>query len=421
VEVEGIQNPDQTVQAREVLILVIHPVQLEGVVTRIDPPAGSFRVRRSTGIEVDVTTDDHTRFRRNDGTAATFASLALGANVVARGIETAPNSLAAHRVVILVVGRVLVDGMVVAVDPAALRFSIRQLSGLELEVQADAQTWFRMNNGAAATFADLAVGQAVEVEGRANPDGSLAALRVLIVVRRTVTVRGHVESVNAADGSFLLQPGVGPDLVIRPGAATRFAKNDGSPAAFGDLFPGQDVRVAGQQNADGSLAAGRVLLIVVEILRREGVIVSLDAGTASFTIRHGVGLQTVVRTGAETQFLKNDGTGATFADLAVGLMVRVEGPQNGDGSLASDQVLLLIARRVSVAGVVVARGDAGFILHPARGPDLEVLVDAETTYRKSDGSAATFSDVAPGAPVRVRGTQNADGTIAASQVVIVVR
>src|SRR5205814_1707977 len=139
-------------------------------------------------------------------------------------------------------------------------------------------------------------------------------------------------------------------LLVTTSVNTDFRKNNGTAATFADLAPGLAVDVRGQQNDDGSIAAGRVLIIVVQRVGATGTVVGVNAAALSFVLQRSGRLRSTVLTNANTDFRKNDGTGATFADIAAGEAVQVTGIQNTDGSIAADRVVLLVARHVAVSG-----------------------------------------------------------------------
>jgi uncharacterized protein DUF5666 len=310
-------------------------------------------------------------------------------------------------------------GAVLSVDAAAHSFVVARSAGLTVTVLTDANTRFRKNDTTPAAFPDVTAGAEVEAAGVINPDGSITARRVLIVVQERVEVAGTVAGVDSGAASFVVHPRRGFDITVRMDASTGFRKNDGSPATFADVAAGVEVTVRGIKNEDASVSARNVVLVLVRPVQFGGAVVSVDPAASRLVVQRRDGPSVLVRTDANTEFRKNDGGTAAFADLAAGQEVEIAGNLNQDGSVAARRVVLLVVRYVNTGGTVLNVSATGFVLHPRIGQDVAVFVDGNTEFREADGDDATFANVMVGARVTVRGTQNADGTLTARNVVIV--
>jgi len=252
-------------------------------------------------------------------------------------------------------------------------------------------------DGTTIGFADLKVGQRVEVEGSTQPDQSVLAARVSVEKperdenTRTPTVTGtpptpaptrtprpeEVElegTVGTITGaSFVLMTRPGP-VTIQTDTATIF-RRDGSPATFADIHVGGRVEVKGARQADGSVLASRVDIEgdegeertrtpaatatmtttattplptrtptptrtpeAEEGVEREGTVSSINGTSFVLMTRSG---PVTIQTSSATRF-RRDGEPATFADIRVGGEVEVEGALQADGSI--------LASRVSIQG-----------------------------------------------------------------------
>ena len=186
-------------------------------------------------------------------------------------------------------GEVEVEGTVAGLN--APNFTLMTRSG-PVTIQTGASTVFR-SRGNLVTFADLKVGQRVEVEGARQGDGSILAARVQIEEENeqeeatktpTVTptpgtptgtqtpstptatrtpkpededqaeVEGTVGTINGT--SFTVMTRSGP-VTIQTNAATQF-RRDGDSQSFTDLKTGLEVEVRGQLQPDKSILASRV-------------------------------------------------------------------------------------------------------------------------------------------------------------------
>jgi hypothetical protein len=108
-----------------------------------------------------------------------------------------------------------------------------------------------------------------------------------------------------------------------------------------DIQVGMRVHVKALQQEDGSYLATEVLLQSDKIggnRQVSGSVVSVDAGAGTFVVQAGAGNVTV-RTDASTTFRRR-GSQASFADLAAGVSVDVNGILQADG--------VVLARKVTI-------------------------------------------------------------------------
>ena len=420
VTATGTVNTDGSLQARRVLLTVVQHVTVDGAIASVNSAANSFVVQRHNNLTVTVDYDANTDFRNNDGTAATAADLAAGKEVLVSGIQNADDSIAAKRVLFIVVRRVEVDGTITSVGAGSV--TVQRPGGLSVVVNTDVNTDIRRNDGTAGSFADLTTGRQVEVRGVQNADGTVQAQFILVLVVQNVNVYGVVTSVDAGTTSFVVRRSGGLSTTVHTSASTDFRKNDGTTAAFSDVAVGLTVSARGPQSSDGSLNANQVTLIVARHVEADGTVSGVDSPNSRFTLDEPTGVSLTVTVTASTVFRKNNGLAATLADVTPGVDVIATGAPNTDGSLAADHVTIVVRHSIVVEGPIssVTAGTSSFLMQPHHGPNLTVHTDAGTDFRKNDGTGASFADLAAGLDVQVTGTQNPDGSLQATRVLLLV-
>ena len=184
--------------------------------------------------------------------------------------------------------------------------------------------------------ADLGLDIKLEVEGTLSAAGVLVATKVDIRRSRAVRVVALVDSVDAANDAFVVL-----GITVKVDRLTRFedkSAQDLQPFSLSDLAAGDYVEVRGLEFPAGS---GEML---AGILEREDP----DAGSElqgfvtsiaepAFTI-----LGVTISTGSGTDFRdENDaaiGSGAFFAALSAGRLVKASGVEVADRSLDADEV-----------------------------------------------------------------------------------
>ena len=151
-------------------------------------------------------------------------------------------------------------------------------------------------------------------------------------------------------------------------------------------------------------------------------VVSVDATAGSFGVElrgKTAATATVVTTEATT-FSAQDGTEASFADVAVGAKVTVTGTTATDGTVTATSVVILTDCENPGPGGTITEISAdvlAFVIQ-VKGSTVTVMTDDSTLFLKADGTAGTFVDLTVGSKVAVKGTTAEDGTIAATEVAI---
>lgn len=190
------------------------------------------------------------------------------------------------------------------------------------------------------TFADLAVGQMVEVEGTLVPGEQVVAdsIEVDDADIEEVLFAGAVTEVDTDADTLSVDVGGSTETFeIRPTTEIKISSDPDIPLALGDLVAGMLVEVEAFEDGDGNLVADEVEVEANENV--SGEITAVDGGTQTIT----VGMDEVaIVAGTEIRDDVVDTLG--FADLAMGQMVQVDGVTLSDGTF--------IARRVDIEGTV---------------------------------------------------------------------
>lgn len=111
--------------------------------------------------------------------------------------------------------------------------------------------------GSASTGSGIVVpGARLEVEGAVQADGSVAALKISVETEKTVRLEGDLTSVNAVNGSLVLN---GVAVTTFAGTSYRDSRNPPvSPLAFAGLAVGDHLQVYGFQDGSGRVIASQV-------------------------------------------------------------------------------------------------------------------------------------------------------------------
>ena len=250
------------------------------------------------------------------------------------------------------------------------------------------------------SFEDLAVGQFAEVEGFYAADGTLVAEEI------------EVEDGGGDDGEEVEVEGLITTLTddgLTVGGlfflvteATEI-EGDGGDIGFEDLAVGQFAEVEGHYDASGDLVADEIEVDEsgeqeVEV---EGAIEAL--GEASLTVE---GFTFSVTDGTEFE------DGLTFADLAVGQFVEVEGSYTADGTLVAERIEVedFDDDEIEVEGAIEELGDASLTVL-----GLTFAVTDATIIRGDDDAPILFADLAVGLVVQVHGS-DVGGTLVATRI-----
>ena len=236
--------------------------------------------------------------------------------------------------------------------------------------------------------AQLSVGQVVTIKGTVNADGTTG---VATDVSFTADVRGPVAQVDVSAGTFTVL-----GQTVRVTDNTLF--DDSLQVTAVDALAGVVVEVSGTTNAAGEIVASRI---------------ELAAAGASLQVKGKVqALDTVAHTFRINALTVDYSNAAPTGSLTSTSAVLVRGAGISNGVFAATQVRVLGPLAVSandkgrLDGIITSyTSNADFAVGGQR-----VTTDSTTVF--SLGGATLGVDV----PVRVRGTFNAAGVLAASSV-----
>jgi riboflavin synthase alpha subunit len=330
VEVEGSLQADGSVLARRICIENERPgdgrVSLVGTLDVID---GSKLTVGGLGITLSSNTEIFRGETKIDPSA-----LKLGDRLLVRGQVQSDQSIAASVIRVLVAEdeeqAFHVTGAVTAISLEQQTFTIG-----ETVIAVDAQTKFDGRLGAAASLADLRIGDKVDAEAVKRADGSLLAkgvhsFRPPPPPSPSVMAQGPIEALGTSSVTVAgTQFPVTAQTIIHHGAAA---------VPFSELKLGQSVVVKGAPVADGSLVAETIEVVLVpmplpKLLTVKGAIGAI--GSDSVTVL-GIRLQV----DAHTLILRGD-TVVPLSNLRVGEAAQVS------GKIAADKSKLALVIRVA--------------------------------------------------------------------------
>jgi len=339
-------------------------------------------------------------------------------------------------------GEAELKGVVEALPPAT---SASTFKAAGKTIVTNASTVF-VKGGIARTFADLGMGNRVEVKGTLSGD-TLTATRVEIeehgVPAPTPTpnpgpnpgpnpptpgaqaeVKGTVTGLSGTASSFTFTVNgttvKGDNTTKFAGSGSSVSDSNHAPASFADLKNGVEVEVHGTRNTDNSIQAAQIEIEnenednEVEL---RGTVSGLTGTASSFTFTVN---GTTVKGNSSTRFESGDddvadnrSTQASFADLKNGQEVKVEGTRNTDNSVQAAKIE--IENEDNEANEVEMQGALGAVTGTC--PAISSTV-AGTKFTASSSTRfdTACSSLASGQRVEVKGTRNSDGSITATRV-----
>jgi Domain of unknown function (DUF5666) len=152
----------------------------------------------------------------------------------------------------------------------------------------------------------------------------------------------------------------------------------------------------------------------------EGLVQAIDAGAGELTVLdQRLGAVSVLTDGAT--LIRRGDTTIPLYEIEVGNRVHVKALEQDDGTYLATQILLQgdrVGGSRSFSGSVLSidAGDASFVVSSSAA-DITVETNGSTRFHRRGGQAS-FSDLAVGSSVEVRGTLQEDGSVLASKVTI---
>jgi uncharacterized protein DUF5666 len=282
-------------------------------------------------------------------------------------------------------------------------------------VKTDGSTRF-VDGSVARTFADLQIGMRVHVKGSLSGETFTAALVELQNSQTTlpVEVNGTIDSLAGSASAFQFNVG---SRVVKGDAATAFFGDGDKPDTFSDLKNGARVEVKGQQR-DGFVYATRIHINGTEDEPKppqdssasiHGTLNSIGGTKPALTLTVGT---TTVRTSSGTE-VKRRGDVQTLDALKVGQSLHVIGDRQGDGSI---NARLIEIDDDAVGGEFEIEGALGGLRGTCPSVSFGVNGFSVTTSASTTFEGAACPELKSGNKVSVKGTRQADGSVAATRV-----
>ncbi len=250
-------------------------------------------------------------------------------------------------------------------------------------------------------FADLSVGDYVEVHGFVTTDGKLIAklIEVEDPERREISVSGEVQRV----GDHVL---VVKHIPFQVTDRTEIFDETGEPFPFSGIEPGMFVRIKGFFFP----ATRHAVALKIEVRTRRFVHLTgtiNEIGDAAISVS---GIRVFIT--EDTALLGPEGEPIEFADLRVGQIVKVLGWKTDGGVVAKVvKVRLRVEDEVLVTGVLEAVGDSSIVV---LGVTFRVVNTTQIT--DAAGNELPLDELEVGRTVQVRGDLMADGTLVAFRI-----
>jgi hypothetical protein len=298
---------------------------LLGTVTNV--PAQSLQV----GVErtnVSTTTNSFGQFTLKGLPSGTIVLRFVGGGVDTRGEMSGLKAGMTSRITVQITasGAVIrpapneieLTGTIDSITPPNLKIS-------GLTVITDANTEFKRRGGR-VSFADLAIGQLVRIEGSVNTNGQVVARKIWVFVhpgQNSVRVRGVIESITPPNLTI-------SGLTIATDANTRLNVH-----SLANLMGGDAVQVEGTLRADGTVLARSIEKLArdeeeEDEVEFEGAIQSVTPPTLTVADK-------TVLTNSATKIGEGDGA-VRLSDLQIGDQVEVEDKRLADGSVLATRI-----------------------------------------------------------------------------------
>lgn len=234
--------------------------EIRGTVSAIDCGSSTMTVTTGSGA-VAVAFDAFTTFQMQ-GNAALCSDIQVGDTIEVSGTAQGDGSILAAKVSIESpedgggAQEAEISGTVASIDCGADTMVVSTDSG-DVTVSFDGSTGFS-SKGSPASCGDIAVGDAVEVSGTLQGDGSILASKVSFEAPEIeeTEVSGTILSTDSGTQTFLLASG-GGNVTIDTDSNT-VIQQDGDAKTFADLAAGMPVEVKGIVQSDGSILAETV-------------------------------------------------------------------------------------------------------------------------------------------------------------------
>lgn len=343
VEVRGAVLPSGAVLAGR--------IKLEDVSPPPPPPDGTFRICGYLFLVNDdgsvvvagelITTNEATIVLDREGAEIALEDLVPGDFVCAEGVRQEGGVRLATKIK-------KEDRIEITLE---LRGFITQITDLtfrinDVVVRTVAETQYRDKEGNEIARGDFAVGDFVEAYAVHRDGEGLVARKIQKEdapsppeeCEGPVELTGAIENLSL-EGKILTVSG----RLVRVGEQTRFRNELSLPIPFGALAVGDNVKVRGFENEDGSIAACIIRKLAQDgpggpddTIRLYGAVNSVNAEARSFVVR-----DTTVVTNNLTEYRKRHGELVSFEDVTAGSRVVVRGNRLENGTFLARVVHII--------------------------------------------------------------------------------
>ena len=373
-------------------------MELRGTITAI----GTNSVTVNT---TEILVNEQTEIEGQMGSPISFSDLQVGQRVEIKVEKQTDGSYLALRIkVTMRMGQreVEVEGTIDDLTDTSLTVAGKTFLVIE-------QTVIMGHDRTRLTFADLQIGQRVEVKGLILADSTLTALLIKVEdenEKDEVEIFGFIEAVSPTS---ITVSGVTFAIDVN----TVIEGSHHQPLTVDDLSAGQRVEVKGTTQTDGTLLATRIelKLMLQEQVEVTGVIEAVGADNI-------VVLGATFYIDANTLILDDHRQSITLADLAVGQTVKVKAAPQTDGKLLAVRIVVEDFRTLH-AGVIGEIESIDSANQTLTVLGLTFTVTSETKIVGAHRTLLSFSDLQVGIRVGVRGAQQEDGSLVAVRIMVV--
>ena len=273
----------------------------------------------------------------------------------------------------------------------------------QYEFFVDAQTVILNHERMPITFADLNIGDRVEVKAYRQLDSSYLAVRIKLedMPGSEIEFTAQIESI------------VGTDITINgitfaTDSNTVFLDNNRMPVTIAALSVGMWVEVKGSKKQDGTYYAGRIQIedFVRTEIELKGTITEL---TASYLVVNGI----TFSVDSTTSVLDHLNNPILYSSLQVGQLVEVKGTKTGTTTAKALRIKLEGNEDIEIFGRITAVNSNSVELN-----GLVVFVNSNTVYLNHANQPITFGDLSVDQFVEVKMIRNADSSLLALRIKI---
>ncbi len=273
----------------------------------------------------------------------------------------------------------------------------------QYEFFVDAQTVILNHERMPITFADLNIGDRVEVKAYRQIDSSYLAVRIKLedIPGSEIEFTAQIESI------------VGTDITINgitfaTDSNTVFLDNNRMPVTIAALSVGMWVEVKGSKKQDGTYYAGRIQIedFVRTEIELKGTITEL---TASYLVVNGI----TFSVDSTTSVLDHLNNPILYSSLQVGQLVEVKGTKTGTTTAKALRIKLEGNEDIEIFGRITAVNSNSVELN-----GLVVFVNSNTVYLNHANQPITFGDLSVDQFVEVKMIRNADSSLLALRIKI---